>query len=328
MISVWDFDFIKYTVGAACEKRSILVVHNTSGNEKKFKTRTEFHGHYLKKESGWLGEQNKSRETAWSADDFTITDVQEPEPISFALQTVKNYINKINACIGADSYYGYIGKGDSWRVERSTILKYKGTRSGVMKPLLLDDIENYILKHHAGEVVRGLEADDQCVMDCTADQELCLIGVDKDYMGTTLKLFNPDKMEEPLRISGLGSLFIDDKGKVRGSGRKFFYFQVMSSDTSDNYAANSATDKKWGDKGAYSLLVNCKSDKECWQALVKGYKVLYESPCTVKGWRGEEIFIDWLYMLDENVQMAHMLREEGDFLDVKKLLNKLGVDAE
>lgn len=325
MTAVWDFDFIKYTIGAACETRSILVVHNTSGNEKRFKTRTEFYGHYLKKEGGWLGEQNKRRGTPWAVDDFTITDVQEPEPLSFALQTVKNYVNKINNCIGAESYYGYIGKGDSWRVERSTVLKYKGTRAGVLKPLLLDDIENYILNHHAGEVVRGLEADDQCVMDCTADPELCLIGVDKDYMGTTLKLFNPDKMEAPLRITGLGELVLDAKGKVRGSGRKFFYFQVMSSDTSDNYAANSATNKKWGDKSAYNLLVGCKTDRECWQALADGYKALYDAPTTVKGWRGDDIVVDWLYMLDENVQMAHMLREENDFLDVKNLLDKIGV---
>lgn len=228
MISVWDYDYIKYTVGAACEKRSISVTHNTTGNTKSFKTRTDFWGHHLKKEGGWLGEQNVGKEAPWTESDFTIIDVQEPEPISFALSTVKNYISKINDKIGANSYYGYIGKGDSWRVERSTILKYKGNRADTLKPLLLDEIEEYILNHHAGEVVRGLEADDQCVMDCTANQDLCLIGVDKDYQGTILKLFNPDKMEQPIKIKGLGSLYLDAKGKVRGEGRKFFYFQVLA----------------------------------------------------------------------------------------------------
>ena len=325
MISVWDYDFIKYTVGAACEKRNISVKHNTTGNTKTFKTRTDFWGHHLKKEGGWLAEQNVGKDTPWLVSDFTISDVQEPEPVSFALSTVKNYISRVNDQIGAESYYGYIGKGDSWRVERSTILKYKGNRTDTLRPLLLDEIEEYILKHHAGEVVRGLEADDQCVIDCTSDQSLCLIGVDKDYQGTTLKLFNPDKMVVPLVIKGLGSLYLDAKGKVRGQGRKFFYFQVLSSDKSDNYAANSATTKKWGERSAYKLLVDCKTDAECWGALLGGYRTLYETPTTIVGWRGDKLTVDALYMLQENVDMAHMLRNDGDFINVRELLTKLGI---
>jgi hypothetical protein len=328
MTAVWDYDFLKYVVGAACEKRSITATHNATGNTKAFKTRIEFWGHHLKKEGGWLGDQNKGKDTPWLISDFTITDVQEPEPISFALSTVKNYISKINEKIGAEAYYGYIGRGDSWRVERSTILKYKGNRADTLKPLLLDEIEEYILKHHAGEVVRGLEADDQCVMDCTADQELCLIGVDKDYQGTILRLFNPDKMEKPVRIKGLGSLHIDAKGAVRGEGRKFFYQQVLSADKSDNYSANSATTKKWGEKSAYKLLVDCETDAECWAAMVRGYESLYEAPTVVKGWRGDDILVDAMYMLQENVDMAHMLRKEGDFINVKELLTKLGVSTQ
>ena len=138
-------------------------------------------------------------------------------------------------------------------------------------------------------------------------------------------MFNPDKMTEPLVIKGLGDLYIDSKGKVRGQGRKFFYFQVLSSDKSDNYAANSASAKKWGDKSAYNLLEGCTTDKACWEALLSGYNTLYEKPIVVKGWRGEDVTADAMYMLQENADMAHMLRTDADFINVKQLLNNLGI---
>jgi 5'-3' exonuclease len=134
---------------------------------------------------------------------------------------------------------------------------------------------------------------------------------------------------------------LDSKGEVRGHGRKFLYFQVLSGDSSDNYKANSASKKKWGAKSAYALLKDCKNDKECFEALVNGYMTLYPEPSRVIGWRGYEdpatlevlkpnaddfaIDIDWLYVMQENFTMAHMLRWDGDKFEVKPLLEKLGV---
>jgi hypothetical protein len=335
---VWDFDYCKYAIGAACEKRFVDVTHKQSGDTKRFNNRTEFYGHHSKKEGGWLAEQNTGRESPWAVADFLVADVQEPEPVSFAIQTVKNHIKNTTDKLGATGYYGYIGRGDSWRVERSTILKYKGQRSGSLKPVLLPDIEEYLLKNHAAEIVTGLEADDQVVIDCTADPSLVLVGVDKDYMGCNLSFYNVDKMAVPLHISGLGNLYVDDKGKVRGQGRKFFYFQVLASDDSDNYFANSATTKKWGPKSAYKLLEGCTTDEECWAAIVTGYKTIYPEPSKFLGWRGYDEFggvrgnskdfeldIDWLYVLQENIDMAHMLRFEGDGVNATEVLTKLGI---
>ena|ERR1700741_1099742 len=137
---VWDYDYIKYTIGSIAEKRTILVTHKESGNQKEFKTRTEFYGHYKAKAGGWLAEQNAKRLTPWLVDDFTIEDVQTPEPVKFATRAVDQHIENVCDRVGSNDYYGYIGKGDSWRVEKSTILKYKGSRAAMLRPIHLEAI--------------------------------------------------------------------------------------------------------------------------------------------------------------------------------------------
>jgi len=324
---VWDFDYIKYTIGSISEKRTIMVTHKQSGNQKEFKTRTEFYGHYAKKAGGWLAEQNEKRLTPLLPDEFDIVDVQTPEPEKFALRAVNQHIEGVCERIGTNDYYGYIGKGDSWRVEASTLLKYKGNRVDNLRPIHLDAIEQHLQKKHGASIVRELEADDQCVIDCTANKRLILVGVDKDYDGCELRLFNPDKMDRWEQRGGFGRLYIGSDKKVRGDGRMFLYHQVLSGDSSDGYFANSASAVKWGDKSSYALLSKCSNDKQALEALVEGYRMLYPTKTEITGWRGDKFDIDWLYVMQENFDMAHMLRKpEGDRLDVKKLLDKLGVN--
>lgn len=321
---VWDYDYIKYSVGSVSEKRTINVTNATLGVEQTFKTRTEFFGHHAKKAGGWLAEFNKGREFSYDAEEFTILDIQTADPLENCLNMVNTHIQGVINKTQATSYYGYIGKGDSWRVEASTILRYKGARANALKPLHLANIEEYLVKHHGAQFVTHYEADDIVVMDCTKDPELVLVGVDKDYNSCSLNLFNPDKMQEPIKISGLGSLYLDDK-KVRGTGRMFLYHQVLSGDASDGYYANSASEIKWADKSSYSLLSKCSDDKLALQAVVEGYKKLYPAPKEIMGWRGDKITVDFMYVMQENFTMAHMLRHKNDFINVPELLDKLGV---
>jgi hypothetical protein len=101
----------------------------------------------------------------------------------------------------------------------------------------------------------------------------------------------------------------------------------MNGDSSDNYFANSANpDVKWADMSAYNVLKDAKNDKEAWEALVRGYKTIYPAPRKIVGWRGDEIEVDALYMLQENFSLAKMLRWKGDKVDVKQVLDKLGVE--
>lgn len=317
----WDFDYIKFAAASACEKRSIRVVHKKAGSEKVFKNRTEFYGRDKDKSGGWLGELNAKRTSPFLLEEFEIFDVQEPEPLSNCLHTVKMMIKDVCSRLGTQRYYGYIGKGDSFRVELSTILKYKGNREGMLRPVLLPEVEDYLLKRHNASIVEHLEADDQVVIDNHKNSNLIIVGVDKDYKGCTgITLFNPNQFEAPEKIQSLGKLWLNEKGEVDGRGRLFLYYQIASGDDSDNYKANSGSKVAWGSKSAYKALVGCQTDEEAWAALKRIYQKLYPVPTKIVGWRGNEIEIDWLYVLEENFQMARMLRWEHDNVKAEDVL--------
>jgi hypothetical protein len=337
---LFDYDPILYTAGSVGEKRHIKVVHRQSGDEWEFKTRTEFYGHHKQKKGGWLAQWNadKADDLKRSPEDFDITDVQVPEPFSNAAHTVKRIIASVCESVGGSPhYYGYSGKGTVFREDVSTVIKYKGNRENSLRPVLLDELKDYLVMRHRCEIITGIEADDACSIDSytawpkykksgnDADK-LILACVDKDYLQCDAHIINISNLSAGVdSFSGLGSLWRNEKGDVKGRGRMWLYYQTLYGDHSDNYFAASASGVKWGEVAAFSRLKDAQSDKEAWEALVAGYKFLYPSPKTIIGWRGDPIEVDWLSMLQENFTLARMLRWKNDNVSVVDVLRRLNV---
>ncbi len=343
----FDYDFLLYRAGAKGETRSIQVVHRESGDEYEFNTRTSFWGHHKKKAGGYLAEWNKGKpeDKQRKPEEFDIIDVQTPEPFENVAHTMKQMIVGIREAAGIKTYYGYTGKGTVFREDVSTVIKYKGNRDEVLRPLHLDNLKDYILKKHAASIITGIEVDDQCTMDGYAgmkkwsktkndDDKIVVVFSDKDYWSNASWLFHADSGTMECQGEVFGKLWLEYNSKqkcneVKGRGRMWLYHQVMYGDDADNYFANSANpEMKWGPITAYEILKDAKNDKEAFEALVKGYKTLYPASKKVVGWRGEEIEVDWLYMLQENFTLAKMLRWPGDKTNVKEVLDRLGVEYE
>lgn len=323
--AVIDLDFCKYAAAAVGEERSILVVHKQSGDERKFKTRTEFYGRGKNKDGGWLGEVNLPRTTPYTVDDFIITDVQTPQPLENTLHCAKTMVENVLVKSGLTRYKAFLGKGDSFRVDRSTLLKYKGQRGALLKPIHLDAVTDYLEKKFNAEIVTHYEVDDKCVMECYKQPRNILVGIDKDFYGCPVNFFNAAKNAGTINCDTFGKLHLNEKKEVKGYGRMFLYYQTCSADASDNYSASCMSDVKWGPIAAYNALVDCKNDKEAWKAIETIFKKLYPEPKEVVGWRGDSIAIDWQYVLNECFDMARMLRFENDVVvatDVLKLFNK------
>lgn len=326
MIAVIDLDFAKYAAASLGEERSINVINNITGDDFSFKTRTEFYGRTKAKNTGWLAEYNKNNHTSFVAEDFTIQDVFTPKPVEHALQIAKTQVENALERLGADYYKAFIGKGESFRVERSTILKYKGNRDGLRKPIHLDAVTEYLERKFKAEIVTQIENDDACVMECYKKSDHVLVGAEKDFYGMPVLYFNADKHEEGvIDCNKFGKLWRDGKGKVRGYGRLFLYWQVCSGDDADNYAANSGCNKKWGDVSAFNILSGCTNDVEAWSCIKQIYQLLYPEPTTITGWRGDEITIDWKYVLNENFDLARMHRFKNDYCTATDVLAKLEV---
>lgn len=355
---VFDYDPLLYTAGSVGEQRTIKVVHRDSGDEYEFATRTAFWGHWKKRAGGWLAEYNaaKSEGKRRQPDEFDIFDVQTPEPIENCKHTLKQMILAAKEQTGCSSYYGYSGRGVVFREHLSTVVKYKGNREGLLRPVHLEELKEYLIRIHGCKIVTEIEADDACSIDSfegykkwkktkNDDDKLILAFVDKDYWQCAGHLFHTSSGKLLSQDERYGKLFWDaEKKAVSGYGRAWLYFQVMNGDDADNYFANSGNPGvKWADKSAYDILKDAKNDKEAFEALVKGYKTIYPSPRKIIGWRGyedpktmkilkpdadkHEIEIDWLYMLQENFNLAKMLRSRDEKpTDVKAVMDKLGVE--
>ena len=324
--AIFDFDIFAYRAASAGEQRTIKAYHPVTGDEWSCKTRTDLYGHWIKKDKGILAEHNAKNGTDYKADELVIIDVQTPEAIQNVLHTVKMMIESSLYYLKTNKFNGYLGKGDSFRMERSTLLKYKGNREDTLRPLLLNDVREYLIKKYNANVVEGLEADDWCVIDAYRDKTKVIVTADKDAMGTDCLVYNPFATEPSITdCSGFGSLWLNSKGEVKGSGRLWLYFQCTSLDAADNYKANCFSDKSWGEKSAYKALKDCRNDVEAFGVIKDVYQYLYPEEKTIIGWRGNEILIDWKYVFNEMWMMARMWRTPTDDLIGTDVMQKLEV---
>lgn len=329
LTAVIDLDYVKYSAASVGEKRSIIVTHKASGREKEFSTRSEFYGRDKARSGGWLSELNSKRDSPFTLDEFTITDIQTPEPIDHVLQIAKTQVTNDLKRLGTDKYKAFIGKGESFRVELSTLLKYKDNRKDMLRPLHMDAVTEYLERKFKAEIVTGLEADDWCVIEAYGKPNYVVIGLDKDHYSQPIRFFNVNRPDEGIQdCNQFGKLWLDDKDKVRGIGRMHLYWQMCSNDSSDNYAANCFSEVRWAAKSAYKALVDCKTDQEAWYKMKEVFQMLYPTEKTVLGWRNEPINITWDYVMNEMFMMARMLKFEDEHLNAYNVMDKFGVSYE
>lgn len=357
---VFDIDFIIFDAVSVAEERFITAHHIPTGRSMEFATKTKLWGDWRKKIGGWIGEENeKLGNKYWKAEDFEVVECQRPKPFKIkgvnpfskepddaydyfispwdgAKKILDDKIKSICDKLGTTNYVAFTGTGDVFRHDICTLLKYKD-RDELMKPLLLNKMKEYVCERHSCTLVKGLEADDyvsmyglegykKWVAGGRKDSDITImVAEDKDAKQTSGWHYNPNKDDKPRLIEGLGSLWLDKKGDVDGSGRMWLYFQVGSSDQTDNYAANCFSDVRWGAKSAYNLLKDCTTDKQAFEVLVQIFKKLYPEKKVVQGCKGE-IEIDWLHVMQECFTMAMMLRKPDDYINVKETLQKLKVN--
>lgn len=319
--AVIDGDLLLYKVGFAAEKRTVKAVHS-SGDVEEHKTRTA-----LKKSL-----EGSSR----SYDEYTIEDVQTPEPVENALHSVKVMVERLKKECNADKIEIYLGKGESFRTYFDLPYKYKGQRSDI-KPIHKDAIADYLVNKYKAQYVEHIEADDKVCMrgydgwKSKGRETTIVCSTDKDATHGPCILYNWDKMEHPTPIQGLGSLSINNKSKVSGHGRSFMYFQWVWSDPVDHYAAADIANVKWGEMGAYKLLKDCKTDKDYVEAVLKKFKGWYDAPggsLSYTTWRGDVVEKTWIEIAQMYLDCCRMLRWEGDVVTIEQMCNNLKIDLE
>jgi len=328
VIVVVDGDEVAYMIAAACEQRGVVIKNTSTGAESEFKNKTQF----LKLLKGM----------EYPDDLFSITETQVAEPAKNAYSTIKKRIESIKNRFNTNNIEIYVGGEDNFRESLPLPVKYKGNRDDSVRPILLDSCKEYLLKYAGAELVTGYEVDDKQVMrqweGYINKTKIINLSRDKDSKGCMGWLANPDdKNDVPAEfIDGLGSLYIDDKKKVRGSGRIWLYFQWMCGDKIDGFCPRDLVTlvkgKKpsFGDKSAYKILSGLKTDKECVQAVHDLYLEWFgKETFSFKTWDDKEVKdVNYIFAMQIYLDCCRMLRWEGDHVKVQDIIDKMGVKVD
>lgn len=314
-VVVLDGDVLAYRAAAANESRSIRVTHKQTGQITTHAHRTAFKEHIRE---------------VFLIDEFEVEDVQEAEDLSFALHGIKVTIENICKTCNADDYIIYLSGSSNFRDRLPLPTKYKGNRVGNIKPLQLKDCRQYLLHQHNAKVAVDCEADDMLAQmaylgskDKGVRYYICTN--DKDAYSSDSWLYNWTKMDKPIRIKGLGHLELDDKKVLRGQGRKWFYAQWVKGDAVDGLKPSEIAGKKFGDISCFNLLNSCTTDAECIEAVYKQYLSWYPIPTTYTAWDGTVHTKTTTELMDMYAAGVWMKRYEGDVIDTKIIMDKLGV---
>ena len=329
VVAVIDADVIAYKAAAANEKRTIVATHVASGRKKEFKNRTEF--------KGFLDG------TKFGLEDFVLQDIQTPESLSFALHTVKCMTETICNGVGTRNYQLVLSGKENFRLSIPLPKQYKSGRDDNIRPIQLSEVRDYMLKFQGAVLApEGVEADDDLASrkwkgykDAQAGKKVKVVActIDKDDLGCMGWSYNWDKMTTPLYIDGLGELHMEGT-KVKGTGRIWLYCQSVYGDPVDTYKpvdiANQLATKNntkkvmFGDKMAYNLLKDCKTDKQCWEAIYNQYLAWYPDVTYYTDWEGIEQAKDAVDIWQMYMDCAHMRRWQDDRIDVRKVLTNYG----
>jgi hypothetical protein len=321
-----DGDTIAYSCSAAAEERSIQVEHLPTGIIKSFKTRTNF--------KELIQSKNKV-----ITEDYFITDIQEAESPAFCFKVIKTKINNLKRDTQADIVEIYTEDTNNFRLDLKLPAKdkdfaagrYKGNRSGGIRPILLLAAKNYLQTSHQAKAVDSMEVDD--MLSIRAYEELAkgnipiIAGIDKDTYqanGITLYNYNLDKPECYL-VPEFGSLSYDN-GKVKGDGYKFLCYQWLAGDNVDNYCAYDCTSIKTGPSKIVKLLNQANNVKELLEVVINTFKTWYPNEFEYLVWDGSTQKADYKYMMQMYFKCAWMKRSLDDKSDCYELFDKYGVD--
>lgn len=193
----------------------------------------------------------------------------------------------------------------NFRIGVARAKPYKGTRKQE-KPFHFHNIRAYMLSQYDCIVTDGMEADDLICIHLYEDFNLCDSERKAEYICCTrdkdLRMcpgwhygWKCGKQEQfgPVFLDELGHLEISSgtTKKLKGTGIKFFFSQLITGDVTDNIPGL----PKRGPVFAYELLSECRSEAECFRKVSRAY---------------EEHFGEvWEDALREQVDLLWMIRE-------------------
>lgn len=186
-------------------------------------------------------------------------------PFSYCIDLVDTRLHELKETLGCEEFTMYLTGDGNFRHDIAKADVYKGNRKQP-RPKYYQNLRDYLVVQYQAEIIHGMEADDALAIELTkhGDSVIC-VSRDKDLrqvpgwhysysVGNQLP-FGPHKYSE---LGELALFKMKSGNKLTGGGLKFFYSQVLTGDTVDNYKGV----KGAGPVAAYKLLNDCESHED------------------------------------------------------------------
>lgn len=226
---------------------------------------------------------------------YSVGFAAEGEPIENCLHSVKLMINHFLDITEADSYSCFLTGQGNFRESIATIQPYKGNRPD-KKPTHYNAITDYIMEHHNGEMVCGMEADDAMGIEQFADYTskrgegpletiICTIDKDLDMIPGLHYSWAIQRKGVVVRPERIYTVDMDEADRA-------FYTQLLSGDATDNIPGVPGL----GKIRSTSIINECQDEEEMYWTALCEYSKKYKRP---------------MEALIENARLLWILRYSG-----------------
>ena len=345
LVADWDSPLLR--AAKSVQEDYILVTHNKSGHVKEFENKTEFYGHWKKKEGGWLRLQNDKRVQSKSklllVEDFSIEECVRLAPdienhLEEAESSFDYSVGRLKKSVEAEDYKLVIGGEGNFRYDEAKQQPYKGKRKE--KPLLFQELKELVIKKYKNKiiVVDGREADDYCgaigwrnylSYKKTGKWVICLAYIDKDLKMIISPSINYDDDKPEVKINTpfeaakcyAVQLLCGDKATDNIPGLPNFTKEIQ-----EKY--DLTTTRGIGATSAENYLKPCTEVKEMFERVVEAYKSYYgEETQKYLAHTGEELDWNWKNYLQDNANLLWMHRRQDCKYNIfEDTLKPLGVE--
>lgn len=162
----------------------------------------------------------------------------------------------------------------NFRYRLPSVVGYKENRVNQAKPHGFREVKNYVYEHHKAVSDIEYEADDLIAMQAKVlGKDACIVGIDKDYRQCdNVWLWDTKVGSVPEYANTLGFLIkkahTTKHPNVYGRGLKWFYFQLLVGDSSDNIKGA----KGIGPIKAYDILSDASTDNIMYDRTLEKYE--------------------------------------------------------
>lgn len=147
----------------------------------------------------------------------------------------------------------FLTGANNWR--KDILPSYKSNRKDTRKPLLLPFMRQFMVDNLGAIIVDTFEADDLLGIEATSTDDCIIVSEDKDLKTIPAMVYNPQKDDEPVRISEFTAAWNH-------------MFQTLTGDSTDGYSGC----PKVGPVAAKKILQDIDQVEDLWPAVVAAFK--------------------------------------------------------